>query len=161
MNTSILIGKPYQCHCTEEPKKKTKLLSGLLQTLTSPQHVLPLQQLHDGRLSGRDQDDASVFSAAHQAALWRDVHAGRHLATQTQQRCIQQEEGLERRLWGWFLQSPGKLRCGQVFSASPGFSQISPWFSPCSLTGSAGVSLVLLDSLHVLHVSAGFSICSP
>ncbi|KAF3848736.1 hypothetical protein F7725_015233 [Dissostichus mawsoni] len=40
-------------------------------------HVLALQQLDDGGLSGRNQDDAAVFSAAHQAALRGDVDAGR------------------------------------------------------------------------------------
>lgn len=61
----------------------------LLQFLTSPEHVLPLQQLDDGCLRGGDQDDAAVLAAAHQAALRRDVHAGRHLATQkTQMRVV-------------------------------------------------------------------------
>lgn len=56
---------------------------GSWRLLTPPEHVLPLQQLHDGRLRGGHQDDAAVLSAAHQAALRRDVDAGRHLATQT------------------------------------------------------------------------------
>lgn len=50
--------------------------------LTSPEHVLSLQQLDDGGLSGRNQDDAAVFSSTHQATLRRDVHAGRHLREQ-------------------------------------------------------------------------------
>lgn len=50
-----------------------------LLTLTSPQHVLSLQQLNDGGLSGRDQDDAAVFSPAHQSTLRGDVDAGCHL----------------------------------------------------------------------------------
>lgn len=45
---------------------------------TSPEHVLPLQQLHDGRLRGGHDDDAAVLAAAHQAPLRGDVHAGRH-----------------------------------------------------------------------------------
>lgn len=48
-------------------------------SFTSAQHVLALQQLHDGGLSGGNQDDAAVFPAAHQPALRGDVHAGGHL----------------------------------------------------------------------------------
>lgn len=45
---------------------------------TSAQHVLSLQQLHDGGLRGRHDDDAAVLAAAHQPPVRRDVHAGRH-----------------------------------------------------------------------------------
>lgn len=51
--------------------------------LTSPEHVLSLQQLDNGRLRGGDQDDAAVLSAAHQATLRGDVNAGRHLEKTT------------------------------------------------------------------------------
>lgn len=52
---------------------------------TSPEHVLPLQQLHDCGLRGWNQDDAAVLSPTHQTALRGDVHAGRHLRTQTRE----------------------------------------------------------------------------
>lgn len=57
-------------------------MSGLVSILimsTSAQHVFSLQELNDGRLSGRNQYDASVLAAAHQTTLRGDVHAGRHL----------------------------------------------------------------------------------
>lgn len=41
--------------------------------------MFSLQQLDDGGLRGGHQDDAAIFPATHQAALWRDVHARRHL----------------------------------------------------------------------------------
>lgn len=47
--------------------------------LTPPEHVFSLQQLDDGGLRGRDQDDAAVLSPTHQPTLRRDVNAGRHL----------------------------------------------------------------------------------
>lgn len=50
-----------------------------LPVLTSPEHVLPLQKLYDGGLSGRNQDDAAIFSPAYQATLGGDVDAGCHL----------------------------------------------------------------------------------
>ena len=59
-------------------------LHGLFWTHTSAQHVFSLQQLDDGGLGGRDQDDAAVLSATHQSALRRDVHAGCHLQGETQ-----------------------------------------------------------------------------
>lgn len=46
---------------------------------TSAQHVFSLQELNDGRLSGRNKYYASVLTAAHQPTLRGDVHAGRHL----------------------------------------------------------------------------------
>ena len=57
----------------------TSFLPSVPPFLTSPEHVLPLQQLDDGGLSGRNQDDAAVFSPAHQSTLRGDVDAGRHL----------------------------------------------------------------------------------
>lgn len=40
--------------------------------------MLPLQQLHDGRLRGGHDDHAAVLAAAHQAPVGRDVNAGCH-----------------------------------------------------------------------------------
>lgn len=42
---------------------------------TSAEHVLPLQQLHDGRLGGGHDDDASVLTAANEPSVCRYVHA--------------------------------------------------------------------------------------
>lgn len=38
--------------------------------------MLPLQQLDDGGLSGRNQDDAAILSPTHQSTLRGDVDAG-------------------------------------------------------------------------------------
>ena len=46
---------------------------------TSAEHVLALQQLHDGRLRGRDDNDASVFTATDEASVRWYVHTRRHL----------------------------------------------------------------------------------
>lgn len=58
--------------------------------LTSPEHVFSLQQLNNGRLRGRDQNDAAVLSPAHQATLRRDVNAGCHL--RNMKTCMSQKD---------------------------------------------------------------------
>lgn len=73
----MLLSQPVLVSSVDSPAAVCSCPGGPL--LTPPQHVFPLQQLDDGGLRGRDQDDAAVLSPTHQPALRGDVNAGRHL----------------------------------------------------------------------------------